>query len=487
MAEAALAIALPVAAALLAVPAGRRAPWLLWPVAPGSLVLAWLLAQGAPSTSALGGWEAPLGIVLRVDGLAAIFVGLSAVIGSAAGVFAVRYLQAREETRKSFAFWPLFFSLWAAVNAVFLSRDLFNLYVGLELLTLSAVAMVALDGRTSTLVAAARYLLFALFGSVAFLIGTALLYGAYGVLDMVLLADRIRPEPASWVAAALMSVGLLAKMALFPFHAWLPPAHGGAPAPASALLSALVVKASFYIFLRLWFDVLPPLATPGVMTVFGLLGATAVVYGAALAIRQQRLKLIIAYSTVAQLGYLFLIFPLAGIGGEPEPWAASAWSGGVFQALAHGLAKAAMFLAAGAMILSASDDRLSHMAGVGQSAPVASFAFALSAVSLMGLPPSGGFLAKYLVLTASLASGQWYWGAVLIVGGLMSAIYLFRPLNPLMRKRSDDAPPLARVHWTLEAAPLALAISAILLGVASMGPYQLIQIGNPVAMIGGPP
>jgi multicomponent Na+:H+ antiporter subunit D len=487
MAEAALAIALPLAAGLLAVPASRRAPLLLVPVIPGSLFLAWRVAQSAPSTHALGGWDAPLGILLRADGLAAAFVALTALVAGSVGLFAVRYLDAPGETRKSFAFWPLFFCLWAALNAVFLSRDLFNLYVALELLTLAAIAMVALDGRTATIAAAMRYMLFALFGSLAFLTGAALLYGAHETLDMVLLRDELSPQPATWAAAALMSAGLFAKAAIFPFHAWLPPAHSGAPAPASALLSALVVKASFYVLFRLWFDVLYPLATEGTVTMLGLIGAMAVFYGGAMAIRQQRLKMVIAYSTVAQLGYLFLVFPLAGGGGEAQPWAASAWSGGVFQGLAHGLAKAAMFLAAGAMMMSAGDDRISKMAGLGKSVPVASFAFGLAAVSLMGLPPSGGFLAKYLLLTASFADGHWWWGAVLVAGGLLSAAYLFRPLNELVRRRPDNAPPLAKVHWSLELAPLVLAVAAVLLGLASMAPYRLIQVGSPLsAQVGLP-
>jgi multicomponent Na+:H+ antiporter subunit D len=482
MAEAALSIALPLAAGLIAVPAGRRAPLLLWPVVPISLFLAWRVAQGAPSTEVLGGWDAPLGIVLRADGLASAFVALTAIVASCVGLFAIRYLDSPGETRKSFAFWPLFFCMWAALNAVFLSRDLFNLYVGLELLTLAAVAMVALDGRTANIAAAIRYLLFALFGSLAFLTGAALLYGAHETLDMVLLRNVLVPQPATWAAAALMSVGLFAKAAIFPFHAWLPPAHSGAPAPASALLSALVVKASFYLLFRLWFDVFAPLATPGTANMLGLLGTLAIFYGGAMAIRQQRLKMVIAYSTVAQLGYLFLVFPLAGGGGEAQPWAASAWSGSVFHGLAHGLAKAAMFLAAGAMMVSlGGDDRIGKMAGLGKSVPVASFAFGLAAVSLMGLPPSGGFLAKYLMLTASFADGQWWWGAVLVAGGLLSAVYLFRPLNELVRKRPDNSPPLAKVHWSLEAAPLVLAVAAVLLGLASMAPYRLIQAGSPIA------
>lgn len=483
MAEPSLLIAVPLGACLLSLPLGRRAPLLLWAVVPGSLALAWSVAVGVvrsgPSIHALGGWQAPLGIVLRADGLAAAFLAMTALVASGVGLFAARYFAAPEETRRGFAFWPLFFAVWAAANTVFLSRDLFNLYVALELLTLAAVAMVALDGRTATFAAALRYMLFAMSGSLAFLVGAALLYGAHGTLDMALLAERVDLGAPSIVAAGLMSVGLLVKTALFPFHAWLPPAHAGAPAPASALLSALVVKASFYILFRLWFDVMPQLAGTGLGLLFGILGSLAVIYGSAQAIRQRRLKPIIAYSTVAQLGYLFLVFPLAGGAGDAQPWSAGAWSGAIFHGLAHGLAKAAMFLAAGAMILSAGDDRLANMAGLGKSVPVASFAFALAAVSLMGLPPSGGFTGKYLMLTTAFAAGQLWWGLILVAGGLLAAIYLFRPLNELMRSRPEDKPPLARVHWPLEVVPLVLAMAAVLLGLASDEPYRLIQIGRP--------
>jgi multicomponent Na+:H+ antiporter subunit D len=471
--ELTLVIALPLVAALLALPLRKFAPWFMAGVGPASLWLAWETARSAPATHAIGGWEAPLGIALRADGLAAAFVGLGAIVATSVGLYAIRYFGA--DQRAAAAFWPLFFALWGAINTVFLSHDLFNLYVALELVTLPAVAMVALEGRTIVLVAAVRYLLFALFGSLAFLLGTALLYSAYGTLDIGLLRGEIRPDPA------LMTVGLLAKTALFPFSAWLPSAHSGAPAPASALLSALVVKASFYILFRFWFDALPALATPLFLNLLGLLGSAAVIYGAAMAMRQSRLKLVVAYSTVAQLGYLFLVFPLLGGLDTAPAVVAAAWSGTVFHGLAHGLAKAAMFLAAGTMIVSAGGDRIANMAGLGKSVPVASFAFGLAAVSLMGLPPSGGFLAKYLLLKASFASGQWWWGAVLVAGGLLTAIYLFRPLNQLMRTRDAAALPLARVHWSLQAAPLALALAAVALGLASSEPYRLIHSASPIA------
>src|SRR5262249_10631321 len=157
------------------------------------------------------------------------------VVVCAVGVFArgdFHTPAGSSEMRAPFAFWILLLAVWGALNTVFLAADLFTLYVALELLTFSAVPLVCLDGRAETLTAALRCLLFALVGSALYLAGTVLLYGTYGTLDIALLADRVRGDPATLFAAALMTVGLLAKTALVPLHLWLPPAHAGAPAAA---------------------------------------------------------------------------------------------------------------------------------------------------------------------------------------------------------------------------------------------------------------
>ena len=273
-----------------------------------------LKRAGAPLVYLLGGWAPPLGIVLRADGLSAVMMAITAVVIGAVGVFGrtdFRTPSDSVEARAPFAFWILLLAVWGALNMVFLGGDLFTLYVALELLTFAAVPLVCLDGRAETLQAALRYLLFALLGSVLYLVGTALLYGSYGILDIVLLSHKIQTEPATVVAAALMTVGLLAKTALFPQHLWLPPAHAGAPAAASAVLSGLMVKGSFFIVVRLWFDVLAGVASFAAAQLLAALGVGAIVFGSVVALRQERLKLLIAYSTLAQIGYLFLMFPLA--------------------------------------------------------------------------------------------------------------------------------------------------------------------------------
>lgn len=483
---AAFAVIAPLVAAIAAVPLGARARHLAVPGGAVGVIVAYLAAwqvfAHGPTVHDIGGWAPPLGIRLRLDGMAAAFLLTAALVTAAVALFARRLFDAGStgETRAGFAFWPLLFFMWAGLNAVFVSTDLFNLYVAIELLALTAVAMVALEGKPETLAAAMRYLLFALLGSLAYLLGIVILYRAHGTLDMQLLNATVPTNGASLTAGALMTAGLMAKTAIFPLHAWLPPAHAGAPAPASAMLSALVVKASFYLIARLWFEVLPAIATAELTQLLGALGAGGILFGSLLALRQKRLKLIVAYSTVAQLGYLFLLFPLAGSAGDLQPWAATAWTGGIFHAIAHAFAKAAAFLAAGIMLLAKGRDRLDDITGLGRELPIATFGFGLAAVSLMGLPPSGGFTAKYLLLTAALASGQWWWAAVIVAGGLFAAAYLFRVLNCLLTERKDGivtVPIARRDQWIV----LVLGAFSILLGVGSLAPYDLIQIGRPTA------
>jgi multicomponent Na+:H+ antiporter subunit D len=380
-------------------------------------------------------------------------------------------------------FWILLLAVWGSLNLVFVSGDLFTLYVALELLTFAAVPLVCLDGRGETLRAALRYVLFALLGSMLYLLGVVLLYGTYGTLDIPLLATRIRAEPAAWTAAALMTTGLLAKTALFPLHLWLPPAHAGAPAAASAVLSALVIKGSFFLVVRLWFDVMPGVVTLPSAQLLAALGAGAILFGSVVALRQERLKLLIAYSTVAQIGYLFLMFPLAFSPESTELASGVALTGGMMQAISHACAKAAMFMAAGLVYAVLGHDRIAELGGIGRALPMSMFAFGLGGVSLIGLPPSGGFLAKWLLLTAATTTGQWWWAVVILVGGLLTSGYVFVVLARSLAAPKEPLTSHARVPRHREAVALALALCGVLLGLAAFGSLDLVQIGRPDAAV----
>jgi len=429
----------------------------------------------------LGGWQAPLGIELRVDGLAVTFVTLTAVVAGACGWHAGYYLDPYKQWNRYF--WPLYWFLWAGLNGVWLGADLFNLYVGLELISLSAVGLVALGGEASALRAAIRYLLAALLGSLAYLLGVALIYGQTGTLALaavVPLPGALAGEGLSF-ALVLMLFGLALKTALFPMHGWLPPAHGIARSPVSALLSALVVKASFYIAARIWLEMGAETGSYLLGQLLGALGGMAVLWGGWQALRQSRLKQVVAYSSVAQIGYLFLLFPLTW--GVSELVALRATQGMTLQVISHALAKAAMFLAAGNLILSTGSNQVSALAGVSRFLPFSLFSFGVAGVSLMALPPSGGFAAKWLLLQASLESGQWWWLVVLLAGGLLSAAYVFRIYRAsfVENHEIDD---FYHPHRRMEAIPMILALLSLGLGLVA---EPLLTIADISAGSGGRP
>jgi multicomponent Na+:H+ antiporter subunit D len=276
-----------------------------------------------------------------------------------------------------------------------------------------------------------------------------------------------------------MVAGLLAKAALFPLHLWLPPAHAGAPAAASAVLSALVIKAPVFLILRLILDVAPPPAAAMAGQILAILGAFSIIFCSVMALRQARLKLMIAYSTVAQIGYLFIVFPLATGTNSLPSWATIAWTGGALQLVSHALAKAAMFMAAGIVAEAFGHDRIRDLGGFGRLLPLSAATFGMAGLSLMGLPPSGGFIAKCLLLTSAVLGGHPWLAATILAGGLLSAAYVFRVMN---RALATPRTPLAirrKIPARLEMGPLILALLAVLLGFVPLEPSGPLQIGRP--------
>ena len=226
--------------------------------------------------------------------------------------------------------------------------------------------------------------------------------------------------------------------------------------------------------MRLWFDVLA--ALPGVLpgTILAALGSAAILFGSVLALRQARLKLLIAYSTVAQIGYLFLMFPL---GLRRIRGRRTAWSGGIMQALSHAFAKAAMFLSAGLIAESLGHDRIADLGGAGRAMPVTFLALGLGGLSLMGLPPSGGFAAKWLLMQASIEAGQWVWAVVMLAADCSPAA-ISTGCSPSAGGRqrgiAEGAPRRSR-----ESVALALALVAAAARFAPPSFFAFLQIGRP--------
>ncbi|TVP54738.1 MAG: hydrogenase 4 subunit B [Halomonadaceae bacterium] len=453
---------------------------------PGSLVVLLavaqlLLALGLWRLLALQGpmhWElfpqAGLpGLSLRFDGLALLFVLLSSLIGAFSALQSLLYFKGLPVVQHRL--WPRFWLLLPGLHLVWLAGDLITLYIAMEWVAVCVTGLIALGGQEPSLRAAMRYMQAVLLGTLAFLLGAVLLYGHYGTVVLAELTSQMSPGVVPLLALALISAGLVYRAALFPLHAWLPPAHGSSYAPLSALLSALVTKVSFYSLARLWLDWGETLNTVALAQALGVLGALAILWGGWMACRQDKLKMLVAYSSVNQVGYFFLLFPLL-LSGSPEA-AALGRDGAMLQVISHALAKAALFMAAGNLVLAAGSDRMAGLAGITRLLPLSLFSFGLAGVSLMGLPPSGGFMAKWALLQASLISGQWWWGLVLLAGGLLSAGYIFRVFRLSFEERQASHrfhPQPLLAEWL----PLVLALMAAGLGLLVRVPLDIMTLGT---------
>ena len=421
-------------------------------------------------------WQlAGVDLALRFSGVSGFMLLITQWVALAAALYTPGHLALSRPGPQGRWLWPLMGVLVSALSLIWMAADLLTLYAALELMGLAAVGMLLLSGKGSAFKAGMRYLLLALVGSLAFLLGIALLLGYWGELTLMGLAQVVEPGPVSWVAAALMGAGLALKAALFPLHGWLTPVHENAWTPVSALHAALVIKASLFILLMVWSVLLPD--TWLAPQLVGWLGMAAILWGGLVAWRAASLKTLIASSTVGQLGYLMVAFPLLlGPQASPLPQAL-AWEGFWLQLMGHSLAKAAMFLAAGNLLLATGKSALQALAGTSRRLPLSLLPFGIASITLMGLPPSSGFTAKWLLLQAMVLTQQWLAVAALLVGTLLTAAYVFRVFRYSFDETAPrhDYQPLAP---GMDAVALALALAALLLGLLAHLPLALLQGGG---------
>lgn len=484
------------------------------------------VASGEVIEVPLGNYGAPLGIMLRADGMSAIFLALTSVVGLCVSIFAAlvpeatgsRFDTGHRSRPGHPGFWPLWFGAWTGLNAVFVTGDLFNAYVGLELVGLTAVGLVALGGSQSW-AAALRYLFIAVLGSLFFLVAVGLIVSVTGTLDMNQAAETLSQDPDSHavalVAMVLLSFGLAMKIALLPAHHWLVPAHAGAPSAVSPLLSALVIKAALFIFIRCWGwiaipavlanDTAAPPAGFDLRTgltilawVFAILGVLGLVIGAIMALRQTHLKPLIAYSTVAQIGYWFLWLPILVIpSGESladtaitfmdEPGVKSgALAGTVGLIVGHGLAKAGLFLTAGYFKERYGTDEIYQLYGVARSHPLLVMTMGLTAIGLAGLPFSLSFTGKWQLTSAALAAGHYWMLPVIVIATVMSAAYLLHAIAPLLREKSPEGneiehpePIRGDISVVAKGAPLVLGLLTMVTGFMGAPIFELVEVGVP--------
>ncbi len=452
-----------------------------------ALVLAIARSTGAVTLQLTGPTALPLTLV--ADGLAAALVLTVALVGTAVGAHAL-FEDRADPRRRHRGHWPLSLLLWSGLVSLGLVGDLLSAYLLLELVGLCGALLVTFRGGRAPLLAGARYLVAELVASLTMLFGIAIVWWQAGTVTYAELGAALADAPLGWVGLAVITVGLLVKMPLAPLHIWLPAAHTQAPTAVSPFLSGVMVKAAVIVLARLWFVSTPELLTTDAARLLGGLGGVAVVWGSLTALRSAGLKRLVAASTVSQLGLLLLSVPLVGDG------ALQGWTGALVLVVSHGVAKAAMLLAVTCMAESAADaevvlvghrdaqpmghdPELHRLSGSATRRPVALLAFGVAALSLVGLPPTGGFIAKWYLLLGAVALERWWIVAVILLGTLLTAAYLTRFLLPAFAT-PEESPPV-RAWDGRDVIALLLATSTLVFGLFPRLLVDLVQVGAPVS------
>jgi multicomponent Na+:H+ antiporter subunit D len=435
------------------------------------------VVRDGPLTHDLGGWPPPFGIEYVLDPLSAYLAVVIAVIGLMVTIYPVEAAFGLRP-RRGVPVYPLVLLLLTGLMGVVLSGDLFHLFVFLEIYAIATYALVSLGGDRGVF-ASLRYLLLGTVGSGLYLLGVGFLYFVTGTLNMADMAatlPAIADSPTVLGAMALIVLGLGLKMALFPLHVWLPDAHSYSPPGVAALLAAVQVKAGAYGLVRILFDVFGPAYTGSdglpvslALTWFGLAG---IVVGSVLAIRQPDIKRMLAYSTVAQLGYI-------GVGiGLATPLALV---GALLHVLNHAVMKSGLFLVAGGIIQQTGLKTISRFSGLGQRMPWVMGGFAVFATSMVGVPPTAGFFSKFYLVWGAIDVGNWVAAIVIVGSSLLTATYFLRlferifVVEPTEEVVATATEPEARVVGTV------LTLAAAVVAIGAFNAVLVTQVLRPIA------
>jgi multicomponent Na+:H+ antiporter subunit D len=420
-----------------------------------SLYSAALVKAGHLLTYKMGGWLPPAGICLVVDGLAAFMLVTVNLVSLLVAVYAISYM--RIYTAK-WKFHTLFMLMLAGLNGVIISGDLFNLYVFLEVASISGYALVAFGIAAEDLEASFKYAIMGSLASIFILLGIALLYGYASTLNMADLALVLSQNPDGrliGLVSVLFLAGFGLKAALVPFHAWLPDAHSSAPTPVSAILSGVFIKTvGIYALCRVVFNILGASST--LLFVLVLLGVLSMVVGAFLAIAQNDIKRMFAYSSISQVGYI--VFAL-GIG---TPFAIL---GGLFHLFNHAIFKSLLFLNAGAIEQATGTRKLDQMGGLNDRLPVTGYAGLIGSMSIAGVPPFGGFWSKLIIIIAAVQAGYFGFAVVAVLVSIITlAYYLKFQSFAFFGRLNESLSKVKEVAFTMKSAMVILALVCIVTG-----------------------
>jgi len=383
----------------------------------------------------LGGWRPPWGIEYVVDGLNAYILIIVLFLSLMAGLYSKKNAEHKIAERKHVTYYTLFQLLEAGLAGVVVTGDVFNMYVLSEIVALTAYTLIASAGGRA-LRASYNYLVMGSIGICFYLLGVAFLYSITGSLNMADIRILLPPLYHSRVvltAYAFVIAGFAIKMALVPLHTWLPDAHAFAPAEMSAMLSGIIIEVYTYTFIRISFSVFTVdfLRLLPIFKMLCWLGAIAMIYGSILAIAQYNLKRMLAYSSVANMGYIVL-----GVGLSTST--TLGLTPALMHILNHALMKACMFLVAGAFIYKFDLWDIADFRGLGRKMPYTSLAFILASLSMIGMPPSVGFVTKFYLALACLEANQFPFIAVIFFSTLLMVFYFWRVIEHLYIRVGEE-------------------------------------------------
>ncbi|RJS86118.1 monovalent cation/H+ antiporter subunit D family protein [Methanophagales archaeon] len=385
----------------------------------------------------LGGWKPPWGIEYVVDALNAYVLVILLFLALVCVMYSKRNAE-HELPHKIVPFYTIYQLLVTGLCGVVVTGDIFNMYVFVEIFSLSAYALIASRGGIA-LKASFTYLVMGSIGACFFLLGIGFLYSVTGSLnmhDLSLLLPSLYGNRVVQAAFAFFLVGLSIKMALFPLHTWLPDAHAFAPAEISAMLSGIIIEVSTYALIRVCFSVFT-LDFLKLLPIFDFLcwvAAFGIIIGSILAIAQYNLKRMLAYSSVSQMGYIMLAVGLS-VSTTTHPWCGL--TPALMHILNHSLMKGCLFLVAGAFIYKADLWYITDFRGLGRKMPYTCAAFTLAAISMIGVPPSVGFVSKVYIILASLDAGKFIFVAIMLLSSLLNLVYFWRVIETMYMKREE--------------------------------------------------
>jgi multicomponent Na+:H+ antiporter subunit D len=435
-----------------------------------------VLSTRQPVTVQMGMWQAPFGITLTAD-LLSVFMTLMSHIVLAAGV--LYSMGSTEKVVQYPTFYPLFLALATGLTGAFLTGDLFNLFVFAEIIVISGAVLTAIADDKFGVEAAYKYFYISTLAATLFLLGVGSMYVSYGTLNMADLARRIAENPSApltMAGMAFLTATFLIKSAAFPFHFWQPDFHAAAPTSVSAMLSSLVVKVGVYAFFRMTTLLFPEVTL--LKTLLVVIGVAGVLYGGFGATGTHNVKRMLAYSTLAQIGFV-----LVGIGWDTPLSLAAAL---VF-AFNHALVKSAMLMLAGAMAsrVAVKSASFEVVVGVGKYHPTAGLLFLLGGMALAGIPPLNGFIGKLMIFWSGVESANYFPLAIIGVASIVTLTYVIRAFMKIWFESNPKIKPKAGDRLL---APAVLVLLSLGLGVWAEPLISLAQttaawLGDPASYI----